>query len=90
MDTRKAAVEIRSIVIYPDSSGAPALLVCGPYAFAMDYIAGEIKITLINPVSGSRRQNEIAAERARRTYIAMIDSQTDVSWRAANVALYAD
>jgi hypothetical protein len=88
-DTRHAAIEVRSFQSYPDSSGAPAVLACGPYVYALDFIAGDVTCHLLKPVSGSRRQGEIAVERCKRTYAAMV-AQLGAEWAAANVHLYSD
>lgn len=78
---------IRHIQIYSDASGAPAVVDSDGYVYTMDTIKGEITCTCIRPVSGSRVASKIAAEQARRAYVAA--RQVDAEWLGRNVEMYA-
>ena len=88
-NTMKAPVEVSSMTVYPDASGAPAVVSVGPYVYACDFVGGEIRVSCIKPAKGSRVESKVAADRARREYAKVLEKNTDAAWRAANVALYA-
>lgn len=89
-NVRHAAVEVSGMKVYPDASGAPAVVRIGPYGYACDYIKGEVRCALISPVAGSRVESKIAAERARREYAKHLVDCTTSHWRKANVTLYLE
>jgi hypothetical protein len=85
----KSAIEIASVQFYPDASGAPTTVKCAGYVFACDFLGGA-RLTLIRPVAGSRRENEIAARRCEQAYTAFVQANAPEGWVAANTALYTE
>jgi hypothetical protein len=75
--------------IYEDASGAPAVMSCDGFMYAMDYIGGEIKTTGLR-VNGTRRQLLKAKSMCEAAYRKMLFAQTTPEWRASNVALYKE
>jgi hypothetical protein len=88
-NARTASVDIKSSQLYTDGSGFPAVVQCGPYVYSADFIGGEVRMSLIRPVSGSRTESKIAADRCRRAYAAMVAEKTDAAWVEANRVMYA-
>lgn len=84
----KAAVKVSPIEFYADGSGAPATVECGGYIFACDFL-GSVRITLIRPAAGSRRENRVAAQRCEQAYLAAVTANSPAGWVETNVALYA-
>jgi hypothetical protein len=89
MNARTAPIVTESFKTFPDASGAPAVLRCGPFIFACDLL-GSATLNLIKPVAGSRTESKIAAQRVRAAYAKLVEGATDAAWRVANAALYAD
>jgi hypothetical protein len=87
MSATTAPINISPTTFYADGSGAPTTVECAGYVFACDYL-GDVSLTLIKPVSGSRTQNEIAARRCRRAYIRHVLDNAPEGWLATNEALY--
>jgi hypothetical protein len=85
----KASVNIAPVNFYADGSGAPTTVECAGYVFACDYLGG-VRMTLVTPVAGSRRQNEIAARRVEHTYKVFVDLNAPAGWLDANAAMYAE
>lgn len=88
--TAKAAVEVVTCEVYPDGSGAPALVRVADFSYACDFLGGEVRLNLVKGPSHGRRANQVAAERATRTYAAYVNENTSPEWRVANVAMYKD
>lgn len=85
-------VQIRSpICVYPDASGAPAVLAYRGFAFALDML-GEVKLRLIegSNMIGTRIQSKVARDACLTAYLALLDERVDESWRERNVRLYDD
>lgn len=82
------AIDTTPMQIMPDASGAPMVITVGRYKFAADML-GEIKLNLLAPVTGSRRESETAANMARAEYRRWLLACTSEAWRAANAAMYA-
>jgi hypothetical protein len=83
----KAAVNIAPVLFLEDGSGAPTTVECAGYVYACDYLDG-VRMTLIKPVSGSRKQSEIAARRVEHAYRAYIANNAPDGWFNLNAALY--
>ena len=67
--------------LYSDGSGAPAVLACDGYRFALDY-PGEIRCRALG--NGSHR----AASAARREYLRQIEQLASAEWRRLNLEMY--
>jgi hypothetical protein len=78
---------VKHIRTFEDASGAPAVVSYGPYTFAVDTL-GDVRLTLISPVYGSRVESKIAASAARRAYLAERDTLVSGTWLAANRTMY--
>jgi hypothetical protein len=89
MRATTAPINISPTTFYADGSGAPTTVECAGYVFACDYL-GDVRLTLIKPVSGSRIQNEIAAQRCRRAYVQHVLDNAPKGWLTANEALYTE
>lgn len=79
---------LETYTLHDDASGMPCVLSYRGYVFACDFL-GEVKINLIHPASGSRRDSKIAADVVRRAYAAMVAQDTDADWIERNRAMYA-
>jgi predicted glycosyltransferase len=84
----KSSVNISAAVFHADGSGAPTTVECAGYVFACDYLNG-VRMTLIRPVSGSRRESEIAARRVESTYLTFITHNAPDGWLSLNAEMYA-
>lgn len=90
MNTRiKSPADVTRFQIFPDGSGAEALISYKGYVFACNYL-GEPSMTLIKPVSGTRTENKIAADVCRKAYSELIAMNCDADWLAKNASMYAD
>jgi len=87
-NVKNAHVEVSPLNPYADASGAPATVEIGPYRYAADFL-GDVKLTLIAPVTGSRTESKIAASRARAAYAMQLDAIVSPEWRKANAAMYS-
>jgi hypothetical protein len=74
---------LSTIQIFADGSGAPAIVECGDFRFAMDFLFS-VRCNLIAGPGGTC--NKRAAEAARSFYAAEIVRRTTPKWRAANKA----
>ena len=79
---------VKSLKVYSDASGAPAVVESGGYVFACDTL-GRVSLTCIRPRSGSRIASKIAARKAEAAYVAARDAEISVEWLAQNLSLYA-
>lgn len=75
-----------NIELYVDGSGAPALVHVKGWDFSMNFL-GEVKCNLITQ-SSSRKPPKWAAEWARKTYLAELESKATPEWFALNKAMY--
>ncbi len=85
-------VEIRLAPrVYPDASGAPAVLAYRGFAFALDML-GEVKLRLIggDGTTGTRVQSKIARDLCLHAYLTLLDAAVDDDWRERNIHLYDD
>lgn len=82
MNAAKSAITIAPIQFYADGSGAPTTVSCAGYVFAADFLGGA-RLTLVKPVNGSRRENEIAARRCEQAYIAAVETNAPAGWLCA-------
>jgi hypothetical protein len=81
-------VKIVSFEVYPDASGAPAVVSCGAYTFAFDCL-GEVKQNSIRQVYGMRKESRIAAARCLSAYNRELSARVDAAWRQKNSELYS-
>lgn len=88
--TATAALLIKpSCEPYPDASGFPVVITCGPYVFACDIIGGEVRVAAIRDVNGMRVARKVAVERCTAAYTKLLLDRTDDDWRVRNVEVYA-
>ncbi len=76
------------ITIYPDGSGASALVRVKGWDFSMNFL-GEVRCNLITQ-SSSRKPPKWAAEWAKKTFMKELESKATPEWFALNKAMYAD
>ena len=72
--------------IYPDGSGAPALVTVKGWTFRLDFL-GEVKCSLLTE-SSSRKPAPWMAEWARKTYLAELTAKAPPGWFELSKALY--
>jgi hypothetical protein len=84
-------VEVRSAPhVYPDASGAPAVLAYRGFVFALDML-GEVKLHLIGEGAGlGRVESKIARDVCLAAYLTLLGERVDEDWRARNIRLYDD
>ena len=82
---------ITYIEVYPDGSGAPALVDVGPYRYSMNYL-GRQTLNVIGAPRGkeSIRNRDHAIRIACYLYAERLHELTDDKWLEANHAMYQD
>lgn len=88
MNVRTAPATVSGLHVYPDASGAPAVVRVGSLVYAANFIGGEPRLALIGG-RPSRVEATIGSDRAHRAYRHALEASTDAAWIAANIALYA-
>lgn len=87
-NVKTSAIEFMDFTAYSDASGATCTVHLGPYVYAANWL-GEARLTLIRPVTGSRTESKIAADRCRRAFEVRVNQETTEQWRTACAAMYA-
>lgn len=72
---------------FNDASGVDLVITYGRYTYSVNAL-GEISMTLIKPVSGSRAENKIAHDVCRAAAKKCLDT-LPAEWHAANARMYA-
>ncbi len=88
MKTKSSPADVLRLQIFPDGSGAEALITYGGYVFACNYL-GKPSMVLVKPRSGTRVENKIAADICRKAYAELINLNCDANWFAMNQVFYS-
>lgn len=88
--TAKAAVEVSGFTVYPDASGACAVVRVADFAYSASYTGVAVRLTCIKHPSNGRRASEVAAQRAEKVFTDMVNENTTPEWRDACVKMYSD
>jgi hypothetical protein len=73
--------------IYPDGSGAPALVTVQGWTYSLDYL-GDVKCSLVTRTS-SRKPPKWAADWARKVYLEELRQKASPEWFEKNREMYA-
>lgn len=82
---------IRSMTVYPDASGAPAVVEHDGFSFSFDML-GEMKWNAIDGRSHGflRPARERAIAACRSLYAKELASRVDADWISRNAAMYRE
>jgi len=81
-------VTVESFDVYPDASGACALLRYKGLAFACSW-AGDVTLHCVSGGVWSRRERAVAVDVCRRAFVQLVSGATNADWRAACARMYA-
>ena len=88
MKAATARIEIQGFTAYSDGSGAPCTVKLAGFVFALDYLGG-LRLSYVAGPSHAGRACSVAAERARKAYLAHLANNAPDGWFLANEAMYS-
>ena len=80
---------IRSIIVQPDASGAPAVVMVDGYTIALDFVGHIRSETIGQPKRGTVARRRAAVATAKREYATRLSELVGQEWLYGNVQMYS-
>lgn len=79
---------VESFKVFPDASGAPAVIRYGRLAYSFDML-GELRVHGLKSGNASRRERAIAVAKCTARYKGLLAEATTADWLALNRGIYS-